>query len=285
MLLKSQFGQAKALAVTEKADARPGIPFYVKKGRLIQETSYLETLATCTLTAKKVTHGADGKPAQVEIEYAHAKTISLSPENISSLAAIRTKLADVQRAGELGPRWEKLKADFDALAVFIGQLPAHTLPLESNVIHETNFVDYDTPFYLNKLQPISGSAELSLELAADGTLTKAAVKAEEKAFEQVLDLLPTDKLLEQAKAGAATEQAAKTADAVTGVVSYEFNLVVEQRYVRHIRFADVADRSFRLGLPLSDDRHWYRREIVADLSPAGKPAEAAPAASDRPKQG
>lgn len=284
LLLRSQFGQAKTIVVTKGADAQPGIPFYIKKGRLIQETSYLETLAACTLTAKRVMGAADGTPAQVEVEYANAKTIALSDENIRSLAAIRAKLADVQRGGETGLLWEAVKGDFDALAVYTGQMPANAMP-ESNVIRETAFVDYDAPFYLNKVQPISGSAELSLELATDGTLTKVAAKAEDKAFEQFLGLLPADKLLEQTKVGAATEQAAKTVDAMAGAVRYEFNLIVEQRYMRHIRFADVADRSFRPGLPLGDDSHWYRREIVADLSLAGKTTEAAPAASDRPKQG
>lgn len=288
LLLKSQFGQAKTLVVTKGASDQPGIPFYIKKGRLIQETSYLETLATCTLTAKKVTDTADGKPAQVEVEYANAKTIALSAENIRSLAAIRTKLADVQRVGQTGPFWEVVKADFDALAGYAGQLPAYELPLESNVIRDTAFVDYDTPFYLNKVQPISGSAELSLELAADGSLSKVAAKAEDKAFEQVLGLLPADKLLEQAKGAAtpaaATEQADKIAGSTAGTVGYEFSLTVEQRYVRHIRFTEIPDRSFRPGLQLADDGHWYRREVVADLSLAGKNAGTAPLASSESRQ-
>ncbi len=162
------------------------------------------------------------------------------------------------------------------------------VPLESNVIRESDFVRYGTPFYLNKVQLISGAAELSLELAADGTLTKAAAKAEEKAFEQVLGLLPTDKLLEKAKGAvapaAAADQVTKIAGAAAGAIHYEFNLVAEQRYVRHIRFADVADRSFRPGLPLRDEGHWYRREAVIDLFSADKSVGAALPASGEQKQ-
>lgn len=289
-LLKRQFGQIRTLTVSEKAEVRPGIPFYVKKGRLTQETSYLESLATCTLTEKTVTLDKDGKPVQAKIEYTETRTISLSPENTKALASVRAKLDEVQRLDEAGPLWESLKRDFEALAPYTGQLPGYPLPLEGNVIRESAFVDYDTPFYVNKVQPISGDAELTLELAADGTLTKTAAKGTDKTFEQALSLLPTGELLKQAQEAAkpavkSTEQVDVEVKTEPGPTRREFDLSVEQRYLRHVRFADVPDRTFRPPLSLTSECYWYRREIVADPSSAGKTAEAAPAAPDKPKQG
>lgn len=288
-LLKRQFGQIRALTVTEKAEARPGIPFYVKKGRLTQETGYLETLATCTLTGKTVTPQGDGKPPQVEIEYTNTATISLSPENTKALASIRAKLAEVQRLGEAGSLWEDLKREFEALAPYTGQLPGYPLPLESNAIRESAFVDYDTPFYVNKVQPISGDAELTLELAADGTLTKTAAKGTDKTLEQALSLVSAGELLKQAREAAkpavATAEVETTERPTVTEPRREFHLSVEQKYIRHVRFTDVPDRTFRPPLSLTSECYWYRREVVAEPSSAGKSAEVAPAAPDKPKQG
>lgn len=289
-LLKRQFGQIRALTVTEKVEARPGIPFYVKKGRLTQETSYLETLATCTLTAKMVTLDEDGKPIKAEIEYADSKTISLSPENTRALASVRAKLDEVQGLEDAGPLWEGLRREFEAWMPYTGQLPAYPLPLEGNTIRESAFVDYDAPFYVNKIQPISGDAELSLELAADGTLTKTAAKGTDKTFEQALSLVPTGELLKQASeaakpAAAPTVEKTAEGESKTAATRREFDFSVEQRHIRHVRFTDVPDRSFRPPLSLTSECYWYRREIVADPSSAGKTAEVAPAPPDQPKQG
>lgn len=64
LLLRGRLDGSDAIKVRDARDPKqtglPGIPFYVKVGVIRHETSYLETLVTCTLTAVELSLDAAG---------------------------------------------------------------------------------------------------------------------------------------------------------------------------------------------------------------------------------
>lgn len=260
-----------------------GIPFYVRQGRLTHETSYLETLEIYTLTVKQVQLDDQGKPAASEIVYLGVKTLSQSPAVLQQLTALRLKVQEAQRAKTAEAQkglLDSIREMFDSFPSYNGQIPTDIL-LESNQIRESSYVDYSTPYYLNQVQPLSGSSELDFTLAADGTLQKTAAKASDTSFDNLLSLLPTDSLISKP---AAEPEADITTQETKPTEKYEIELTVEQKYVRHIFFkvleaTRLLHSSFKPSIPPNEIESWYRREVVTEL----KPKEAPAAPVEKPK--
>lgn len=284
-LLQGRLGKTMALRVTDGAKPLDGIPFYLKRGRLTQETSYLETLASCTLTAKKITLDNEDKPVQTEIKYVGAKTVSQSASSDRTLAELCMAVAAAQQAqgAEQENLLPALQEKFEQLPAYDGQLPSHPLPLAGNVLTESAFVDYENRLYINQHQPLIGTSDIDLTLAADGTLSKATAKADDKTFASLLGYLPTD-MLATKKPAAPPADMAKSEAVQSGIGEpsqkfvYEFALTVTQQYVRHTRLREIdspSDRALKPPIPLADPNSWYRREILSDLNPVSeKPVEA-----------
>src|SRR5579859_628951 len=186
----------KTFVVMNQGNLKPieGIPFYIKKSRLVHETSYLEPLVILTVTARTLVLDDKEKPVRVVIEYTNVKTVPLHGGNVEAVAEFNQSMAEAQQGTsetDQAEHWKTARHQFEGLAPYAGQEPdANTLPVESNIIRDSAYVDYNDKYYLNKLQPISGSSEMSIELASDGTLSKASGKSEDKAFESVLGVLP-----------------------------------------------------------------------------------------------
>lgn len=263
-----------------------GIPFYVKQGRLTHETTYLETLETYTLTAKKIILDDQGKPAESAIEHLIVKTVSLSPSILEQLASLRLKVRDAQQtqgAAQQKALLDEIQELFEDLPAYRGQI-ADDSPLESNQIKESNYVDYETIFYLNQHQPLSGTSELDFALAADGTLQKTTAKVDDTSFEKLLGLLPTDTLIAKPAVSAEDEVSVKVEGRADH--KYEIDLAVEQRYVRHIYSKVLHARTllpdlFHQALPLGNTESWYRREFITELNP--KPKETPTASEQQPE--
>jgi hypothetical protein len=257
-----------------------GIPFYIKRGRLTQETTYLETLETYTIIANRVMLDDQGKPVGSETEFIRVKTVSQSNNIPELLADLRQKIQEAQSA--IGADNQKallelIKEKFENLPFYTGQLPAPSdAHIESNYFKESSFVDYGTTYYINQLQPLSGKSELEFTLAADGTLQKTVAKNEDSSFDSLMSLLPTDSLISKPKAD---EEEVSTEEEGRKDYKFEVSLSTEKRYIRHIYSKVLPQETllpdfFRPAIPLGDNENWYRREIVTDLNP--KPKEAMP---------
>lgn len=265
-----------------------GIPFYIRRGRLTHETTYLETLSTLTLVARKVTLNAENQPGKAAIEYVGTKTISRSPDILPSLVELRLQLAEAQAASNPETQqalWQSLKNRFEALTTYTGQLPSSGLQLESNRIKDTSFVDYENTLYLNQRQPLIGSSDLDFTLAADGTLSKVAAKIEDNTFDKLIGFaqpeVPKSKPQAESPTDSKVQEEISSLDEGSGFV-YEFSLTEEKQYARHIFFADYpftsSARAFRQPIPPDSNDCWYRREVMDE--PGKQPEEPAAAATD-----
>jgi hypothetical protein len=291
LLVRNRLDNVNTLTVMQQdvEAPLPGVPFYVKRGRIVHETSYLETLATLTLSGQQVVLDAQGQVVGEGPPFLGVKTVSLSPDLEKGIASLRDAIQAAKEAKSCSKqleKWEEAKGVLTALPAYSGALPTHNLPLERNLLAESNYVDYDTVYYLNKLQPISGSSDLDIKLAADGTLSQAVGKTVDSTFEKLLGLVPKADSFVEKKAGEAAadkgEEEVKEAlipPTAAQTCKLEVSLTVEHQYVRHIWFKEVTDRAYQAPFVLpagfkQEDAsawaglgYWYRREIVTELEP------------------
>lgn len=288
--IKNKLGNINMLNVYKEPDLEnmlPGVPFYVKKGQLTHETSYLEKLISCTLTKKKVILGDQNEPIQHDIEIVGVKTFSQSSENKNNFTTMCEKLAQAQQeknSDEQLKHWEQAWDIFDKrLTPYEGKIPTKSeLQIEGNELKQSNFVDYSNIYYFNKQQPLIGSSNLEIELAADGTLTKTMAQSQDSTFEKLLELLPIDSLISKTKPETEIPQIKHLREVdEKEIAKYEFSLATEQMYVRHIFFNNVSFSETKFLLPLDPlkDRYWYRREVITDLRKKTKENESIPMGS------
>jgi hypothetical protein len=260
-LIEKKLGEVNTLTVHEGEKKLHGIPFYVKRGQLTHETSYIEKIATYTLSKIKVTLDDQNKPVKSEVKHCEVKTYSQwKDEAEEDKFKEMCKSINSAQKEQKDEHWENALKSFQELESYDGERPDRKLPLEKNVIEQSNFVDYEKIYYLNKNQPLIGSTDLEIELATDGTLTKTVGKTQDSTFEKLLELLPTDSLISQLESKPEIEKGD-----VTEKIIYEFTLTIEQMYVRHIYFRHVPTSKFAEPLTKDDKECWYRREIVTDL--------------------
>jgi hypothetical protein len=277
MVLKmgqAQTDKTKTLVVHEGDTLLKGLPFYIKRGRVTHETSRIETLATLTLAGNKIQLDDKGNAVGKNVDFVGVKTVSLSiPRMLEEIATLQVKIQTARAAGTSENQqasWDEVQAQFHSLPIYDGSIPG-ALPLERNVLTQSSYVDYSKPFYLNKVQPLSGSSEIDISLAADGTLTKASAKGEDKTFEQLLSFIPkADTLIDKTKTAPAEEAETKIAalkEAVPlgkGKYRIDINLEIKNSYVRHIWFLDVANGASYIEPLEHPNRHWYRRELIPE---------------------
>lgn len=240
--------------------SKDGLPFYIKRGRLIHETAYLESLADVTLTLMETIIDAEGKPGAATPVSVATRTVSLSADGINKLAALQAA-AEAQPGADRAALWGKVEQAFNALPAYTGEIPDNP-PMVLNAIRVEAYVDYDNQHTINAVMPLVGSSELAAELAADGTLSKATAKAEDSTLTTLLGALPSPELVgllkPEASAGDADELARK---AVPGDRLYEIRLMIERRAVRHWLSKVVDRQEFDAPIPLNQNPHaWYRRE-------------------------
>lgn len=289
-----------ALVVKANGQDQPGIPFYIRKSRATHETSYLEALATYTLKATSILRESNEKPVHSTVEYIHTKTISLSRDTQNILREVEAAIADAQNAPGIPEKvtsWNQAREAFERenLPSYNGSLPAvGTMQVESNTVKLESYVDYATPYYLNKRLPFSGSSEFAIELAADGTLSKSSVKEENTTLSTIAGMIPTDTLFAKPEAEAATDQTKTTTkrgvtlDAVVITQDYEYTLTADYFHIRHVFFKPIEDREAvtpKVPLPPIANVTWYRREVVPSATKkddTDKPATTKKDDTDKP---
>ena len=112
------------------------------------------------------------------------------------------------------------------------------------------YVDYSTVYYYNVGKPLAGTAQASLKLASDGTMTEGSAQVESKTLQTFLDLLPVkDVLTAAAKSagGFALLTETGTPKAVPTTVKYE--LAAEVRTFKHTHSEFVKRDSKKTAPP------------------------------------
>lgn len=269
LLLRGRLDGSDAIKVRDARDPKqtglPGIPFYVKVGVIRHETSYLETLVTCTLTAVELSLDATGKETAANPLDAVTRTLSWSDAAANQLALLRGHIARAQAAPDPDQQlahWHEARALLDSLPAYDGSLPAAAPPLASNTLVGGSRVDYARTYYLNATQPLIGSAELSAELASDGTLGKTAVKVQDSTVEKLLGALPVDTFFQSGGGTAAAAAPAGVQESLKrgAAVAYRFTLEMAHSHLRHVFYREVPDFTYRDPIPFNDAGCWYRRE-------------------------
>lgn len=273
-----------------------GIPFYVKKARNVHATSYLEWLMELSVEAERV-YG-EGKAARREPLFSGAKIVPWPNSEVTSLLE---KLDAVALSSAPVRDFEAAAREFRALEAANPQsVDGSRLTLESNSIEPIVHVDYSDPHYVNSRRPRSGSSESTVEVGADGTLSKATAKAEDQTLTTLAGMLPISKLAEKrlspAVAGGQAEAPTRgltpqgtpgSRDEVARVeVSCEQKLIV----VRHT-LSEVVDQPEVFHRPPiawpKDIRAYvggYRRELVAPTRPKKEAGDEAGSESSSGRQ-
>jgi hypothetical protein len=273
-LLKEKIGNRDALNVFD-GNKKPmkGIPFYVKKGRYIHETSYLETLVSCIVTATKVRQQGEDKPEQKSKIFLGSKTVSLSSAEAKKLGEFENRLAEAQQETDPAKQsriWNEAQKIFQKLVVYDGKRPSEDrLPVVGNTIRDESYVDYKDPHYINATQPVIGSTDFSAKLGADGTLSESSAKISDTTIEKLIDVFPVgDVVTSILKPEAAEVTPADVDRKPEGLeIRYEFRLEEQSHYIRHILYEEADDRKYKEPISWTASNKWYRREYLTGIEP------------------
>lgn len=270
-LLSNKVGKVDAINVSDKDGNRvDGIPFYIRRSRLIHETIYMETLVNLSIRANLISYDDEGKRIGTDVFHTSSKRISLSSSLDDKIAALHADLSNAQRIDdpdEQLKKWAQIVLVFESLPSYVGMLPIDSLPVMCNIIREEPYVDYQSTYFQNAAQPVIGSANVTVELGADGTLSKTNVQIEDSTISKLIETFPTSRLLEmgppEPEATPATEGYLLASLDLSGDrQKYDFSLDMSHSYVYHVLFQEAEDRSYISPIELSSEDSWYRREFV-----------------------
>jgi hypothetical protein len=184
-----------------------GIPFYVKKGRLVQQTTYARSWIDVTLSMNEMDENNNPKGKPLTQKYYFDEN---SYDDAKVLAAYMAA-SGVASSGDFVAATEKFYSALDSDIISPGELsreldpklstkPAHLVEsLISNTVTMESYVDYGSVWYFNTDASVLGSATSEIDLNEDGTLTKGSSNVDNSKtadiLTSVLGLLPVKELL------------------------------------------------------------------------------------------
>jgi hypothetical protein len=190
-----------------------GIPFYVKRGMWEQTSTYLWRWIHVRLETYAAANDANAQPAAppaapVLLGVRHLE-VKYVPEAVS---AVRQLVDAGARLNEGEDEWSGVMSAWQALEPFrldpASPLPEETpdgqapsplatgeVTLAANTVKAVAVVDYSRRHYVNSITPPFGKAEVTANLAPDGTLTEASGAVEPRLTEFLTGLVPLKELL------------------------------------------------------------------------------------------
>ena len=171
-----------------------GIPFYVRQAECRQQTVYREDVRRITVEIYQSPSTAGSGAVKETQVYAEPRLVwgyELEGKKGRDLRDVVRDFSETS-SGSAGlyATVQELETKLGAFTPYnpsrwkeAGAGDLRTLVSNKNAVH--HFVDYSTPYYFNGRRPIAGSASISHELAADGTLSKGSASSDEKVVEQV----------------------------------------------------------------------------------------------------
>lgn len=170
-----------------------GIPFYVKKEILNQQTQYSRTWLNAKLAVeKKLVDTSSGQRVETTISK-ELFSRNVHKKKLSALNKLKAKIV----SGFLDSNAEvaKMVSEFNAIQV-ITDFETITPQLIGNTSEPEWIVDGSNIYYLNAPLPWFGSGNLTHELRDDGTLSKVVSNPDTKLSEGISNLIPLKEFLE-----------------------------------------------------------------------------------------
>jgi hypothetical protein len=173
-----------------KVEAVDGIPFYVKHAYCEQKATWVEPQYNVQVAAS-----IDGKPAAwLGVSVLLPRSEALSNFDMLTLQENSGKDMDVKSlegcldfiqlgdvVGEL--RHIALKPVDDADVS--GAVKSGDLLLAANTAHVATYVDYNTMYYYNANRPVTGTSQIDVKLAADGTMTEGSGQVNDQTLSSI----------------------------------------------------------------------------------------------------
>lgn len=189
LIIMTMFSCAKILSVHDDNKKVKGIPFFIKKQIIQQETRYLYWWYEISLV--KVEKEGD----KVTEEEIIKKSVVASTEQ-RVLDELIKKVSDFTDSNEaLKKEIKAMVEGLTAAADPFRQVSASNVNLISNTWQAATIVDYEHPYYLNGVLPWFGTGSFTQKLNADGTLGEASAEADTKLGDFITSILPIKELL------------------------------------------------------------------------------------------
>lgn len=172
--------------VSNNSKSLDGIPFYIVKGAIKQETTYLEQYFNLKLTiTMKYKESTNFEVYEKDVPFYDYK-------NVRDFINYLDVNKDVgKQQSKILSYISEVKSKFDALETY--DLTENTdesnIQLISNELIPTTYVDYDNPLYINSTYPWIGSTDLAVELNPNGTISKTSGSIDSKAPELLTSTL------------------------------------------------------------------------------------------------
>lgn len=190
-------GCSNAVWVREKVESDGtfrqigGIPFYIKTEVFVQETTYLRTWLKATLTVEKKLASTKDQKTESILLSKQSFDKYLAKTNAPKLNEIKTEI--LQGGTVRNNEVKKIIADFMKIPDLV---VSEVLPeCVGNELKSSWVVNGANTYYLNAPLPWFGSASLTQEINADGTLSKTELKADTKLAEGISSFLPIKEYL------------------------------------------------------------------------------------------
>lgn len=263
--------QVKLKGETKDLD---GIPFYIKKARCKQETTYLEPIFEVALIEELDAGNAEWKETGQQsialslsgFEAARCQGLFM-PDDDQDLRERFKNLRDPDRySGRYYPKNSYLPSSPDDY-----QMISDTAVLET-------YVDYDQVFYINTKRAWSGSSNATIVLAGDGTLTKAEAKIDDTTFQTVLSVLPVSAYLSKTLGLVSEPEVKKALQPEEPPVRTRIRLAVKSTFYVHT--------FFRFVYPSGTDPHECKPATLTNQSEGVnyRRQEHKPAQAEAPKK-
>ncbi len=201
LTLSLLFGCSTVVKVTKKPTesenkndytALKGIPFYVKKEVMKQETSYSRSWLDVRMTIERkfvdASSGAEIEAMLTKQQYAQ----NIARDQLASLNPIKTRL--LTEPLDSASKIQGFVSDFTSLQS-IDDFDQVTPALVENKVEATWKVDGSVTYYLNAPLPWFGSGSLTHEINDNGTLSKAASSSDTKLSDGLSALFPIKEYL------------------------------------------------------------------------------------------
>jgi len=189
-----------------KDSSTEGIPFYIVKGATEQKTSWISPFYHVTVSIDTLVPSKGSTTKKQTTDHVIDIEKDLSSQNYTDLREFVQSKNSGLRDGKIDYKnvIDKFTQDYDFFDPYSDKQCKFVVAANTNT--RTKYVDYKTPYYINVKKPFIGSSEMAAELNAEGTLSKASGKTEDKSIETIVSgltsIVPIKEMLQYKWTGA-----------------------------------------------------------------------------------
>ncbi len=174
----------QTLRVSTDHGSVAGLPFYLKSGVFRHHTLYEQPFIHVSVAVAAIIGVKNGEDVLAP-ETTYERDVMANQENLRQIDALQSMITDITlgSATDVQKSLPKLRDALDAIPRMSRDTllkPDMTALPNANFVERVTVTDYNTRYYLNSNRSAFGSATVSAELAADGTLSKSEAQSESK---------------------------------------------------------------------------------------------------------